>query len=206
MLKQGHSLIFSWGEAGTVLWLSLCVSYFFLYRASELFAYSKGKIHKDIGLTRGDIAFKRGETQLHKHAEWQTADSVEVRFKAHQGDQKRRGVVLSRNRAVAQPNKQAVDIGQSLGAQGGGLEIMTALMLVHPELDANAPLTRYASHSKWRVWTREQATTALRELVRQHGVNPSEYALHSGRIGGVTPLASAGILPDVIQREDRWRS
>ncbi|CAM9707404.1 unnamed protein product, partial [Sphacelaria rigidula] len=47
---------------------------------------------------------------------------------------------------------------------------------------------------------------ALRELVQQHGVNPSEYAQHSGRIGGATRLAAAGILPAVIQREGRWRS
>ena len=83
---------------------------------------------------------------------------------------------------------------------------MTALMLIHPELDASAPLTSYASRSQWKAWTREQATTALRSIVKQYGINPQEYALHSGRIGGATRLAAAGILPAVIQREGRWRS
>ncbi|CAM9475534.1 unnamed protein product, partial [Sphacelaria rigidula] len=39
-----------------------------------------------------------------------------------------------------------------------------------------------------------------------HSVNPSEYALHSGRIGGTTRLAAAGIPSAVIQREGRGRS
>ena len=103
ILRQGHNLISSWGDGGTVLWLSLCISYFFLCRASELFAYSNGKIHKYFGLTRGDVAFKRRGTQLLKPSEWHSADCVELRFRAHKGDQKRLGAVINRTRASPQP-------------------------------------------------------------------------------------------------------
>ncbi|CAM9899729.1 unnamed protein product, partial [Choristocarpus tenellus] len=33
-----------------------------------------------------------------------------------------------------------------------------------------------------------------------------EYALHSGRIGGATRLASMGVSELVIQRRGRWKS
>ena len=35
---------------------------------------------------------------------------------------------------------------------------------------------------------------------------PEKFALHSGRIGGITRLAALGASPLVIQREGRWSS
>lgn len=53
------------------------------------------------------------------------------------------------------------------------------------------------SQSTWKAWVREQATRQSRAIVQHHDVNPSEYALYSGRIGGATRLAVAGILAAV---------
>lgn len=64
-----------------------------LCRASELVAYSNCKIHKDFGFIRGGgVVFKKGGVQLHKHPGRQAADRVELRLKAHKGDQKGWGV------------------------------------------------------------------------------------------------------------------
>lgn len=35
---------------------------------------------------------------------------------------------------------------------------------------------------------------------------PEHFALHSGRIGGVTRLAAMGVAEAVIQKEGRWSS
>ena len=42
LLKHGIGLASEWGEGGRVLWLTLAVSYFFMCRASELYATSNG--------------------------------------------------------------------------------------------------------------------------------------------------------------------
>ena len=45
----------------------------------------------------------------------------------------------------------------------------------------------------------------MREVVVQPGGEPSDFALHSLRIGTATKLVAGGDLPDrVIQRKDRW--
>ncbi|CAM9995102.1 unnamed protein product, partial [Sphacelaria rigidula] len=78
--------------------------------------------------------------------------------------------------------------------------------LMHPTLSAEVPLVAYPSGATWTVWTRSQTTFTLRTLVQYQGLHPLEYALHSGRIGGASRLAAAGLQPAVIQRGGRWRS
>ena len=56
------------------------------------------------------------------------------------------------------------------------------------------------------MWTKQQATVALREVVALAGVRADEYALHSLRIGGATHLSAGGASPETLQREGRWAS
>ena len=56
------------------------------------------------------------------------------------------------------------------------------------------------------MWTKQQATTSLRTVVALAGGRADEYALHSLRIGGATPLSAGGAPPEVLQREGRWAS
>ena len=56
------------------------------------------------------------------------------------------------------------------------------------------------------MWTKEQATVALREVVAFAGVRADEYALHSLRIQGATHLSAGGASPETLQREGRWAS
>lgn len=85
-----------------------------------------------------------------------------------------------------------------MGIGGGGFEILLALTLLYPELDANSQFATYASDSKWGVWARSRATLALVDIVQQLGLQRSEYGLRTGRIGGGTRLAAAGLLPAMI--------
>ena len=71
-------------------------------------------------------------------------------------------------------------------------------------LPESAPLSSYTCGSVVRVWRYGQPLRALREVV-QSGGEPSDFALHSLRIGAATKLADGGDVPDrVIQREGRW--
>ena len=73
---------------------------FCLGRASEMFAYNDGKIHKDFGVTRGDVSFFCGMVQLPAPELWRCADRVELLFRGSKGDQKRYGEVVSRKKTV----------------------------------------------------------------------------------------------------------
>jgi hypothetical protein len=210
MLKQGLSNVPEWGEGGKVMWMMLAVSYFFLGRASEMFAYNDGKIHKDFGLTRGDVSFFCGMVQLSTPELWRCADRVELLFRGSKGDQKRYGEVVSRKKTVVGAtdfNWDSMPPSVShLRGEIGGFEVMLELMLVYPNLELSCPLATYADGDRWRVWTRNQATVSLRELVGRQGLVSEEYALHSGRIGGATRLAAGGVSTLEIQRQGRWKS
>ena len=56
------------------------------------------------------------------------------------------------------------------------------------------------------MWTKQQATTALRAVVALAGVRAEDYALHSLSIGGATHLSPRGATSEVSQRESRWVS
>lgn len=191
-------------EGGRVLWLGLAMSYFLLLRASELFAEKSGKIHGIYGLRRGDVAFFAGETQLTKR-ERHRADKMEVHMRGSKGDQARKGAVLVRVKKEG----------------GGAVDLMLELLSIYEGrgVDDKSPLMAYTGGSKWEVWRREEATRRMRggiqvvarkwsEEGRGAGarLNPKEFALHSGRIGGATRLAARGVPEAVIKKEGRWAS
>ena len=88
----------------------------------------------------------------------------------------------------------------------GALEILLDLIDTHPDLDITAPMMQSCTTSGWKVITRSEATRALRLLVSCVGREPSQYALHSGRIGGATHLVAQGASELQIQRAGRWKS
>ena len=74
----------------------------------------------------------------------------------------------------------------------GALEILLDLLDLYPTLDGAAPLMQTYSVAGWRVINRREATHALRVIVGGMGMDPLQYALHSGRIGCATQLAAQG--------------
>ena len=147
--------------------------------------------------TRSDLTFFKGVQQL-KWVDRREVDKVEICFRASNADQKRIGAVVTRTR-VQQTEKRG-------GREVGALEILLDLIDTHPDLDMTAPLMQSCTTSGWKVITRSEATRALRLLVSCVGREPSQYALHSGRIGGATHLAAQGASELQIQRAGRWKS
>ena len=200
MPLTGESLVPSWGQEGKVLWLCLCLSYFFLTRSDEMFAADSGAVHDVHCLTRGDVAFYAQGAQV-ENGRWQQADKVEVRFKGHKGDQEQIGSVRVRTR------DEVCGSRSSYRADGGAVALMLELMSCFPGLPDHAPLSSYRCGSSVRVVRYGRALRAVKEVVAKSGCNPDEFALHSLRIGGATTLAAGGDVSErVIQREGRWRS
>lgn len=195
-LQKGASLVPQWGSGGRVLFLALSASFFFLLRASEMFAVSKLAMHEVHGLCRGDVAFFRGEMQILAPGRWFLADRVELRFRSSKGDQFRKGAVCTRVRQR---------VGCSGETKGGAVAVMIELLSLYSWLPSRAPLVAFGvGGGQWAMWTKHQATVALRQVVALAGLPPEEYALHSLRIGGATHLAAGGASADVLRREGRW--
>ena len=197
MLLAGETLIPAWRNGGRVLWLALCASFWFLARASEMLAETRSCIHEPYCFRRADGAFFRGRVQLGV-AQWSRADRVEVRFCRSKGDQLRKGGVISRVRAWSP---------RPVGSGGGAVDLVLELMSCYLFLPSSAPLVADGSGGGTIfMWTKQQATVALRGVVALVGVQADEDALHSLRIGGATHLSTGGSSPETLQREGRWAS
>ena len=158
------------------MFLAFGASFFFLTRASEIFAINRLSMHEVHRLRRGDVAFFRGATQLLLPAQWVLADRVEVRCRSSKGDQFRKGAVVTRARSGA---------SRRVEADGGAVDLMVELLFLYTFLPSCAPLVAFGvGHGRWAMWTKYQATTALRQVVALAGLQPEEYTLHSLRIGG----------------------
>ena len=191
-------LIPSWGPKGKVLWLCSCLSYFLPARSDEMLAADSGAVHSAHCLTRGDVTFYAGSTQL-QHIRWRQFDRVEVRFKGHKGDQEQIGSVRVRIRTEVRGSKS------SFREDGGAVALMLGLMSCFPSLPNHALLSYRGKSSSLVRYGR--ALRAIKELVAKSGPNPDELALHSLHIGEATTLAAGGDISErVIQREGRWKS
>ena len=165
--------------------MGLALSYHLLCRAIEIWAYGNGLVHPDFCLTRRDVVFFRGTTRL-AWKDRRRADKVEVTFRAGKSDQNRLGSVVPRNRVAAADGVEG-DVKRN-----GALEISLDLLDLYPTLDGAAPLMQTYSVAGWRVINRREVTHALRVIVSGVGMDRLQYALHSGRIGGATQVATQG--------------
>lgn len=185
MLEAGRGVVEGMGNAGQLIWKGLALSYLLLCRASEIWAYETGLVHSEFCLTRQDLEFFGGVGRLAWGNRWR-ADKVEITFRASKADQKRVGAVVTRT--------------------GVALQVLLDLLDLYPQLGSQAPLMQWQGSLGGKVVSRSEATRALRLLVTSVGRNPEEFALHSGRIGGATHLASQGASEIQIQRAGRWKS
>ena len=93
----------------------------------------------------------------------------------------------------------------SVDTGGGAVALMVGLMASGIILPESAPLSSCTCGSVVRVWRYEQVLRALRQVVVQSGGKPSDFTIHSPRIGAATKVAAGGDVTDrVIQRECRW--
>ena len=125
MLLDGESLIPTWGVGGRVIWLCLSLSYFLIARSDEMFASSAGGVHPAHCLTRKDVAFFAGSTQL-DYRHWRQANKMEIHFRGHKGDQDQTGDVRVRTREEASGPRAGYR------ADGGAVALMVCLLYTSP--------------------------------------------------------------------------
>ena len=127
---------------GRVLWPALCASFFLLTRASEMFAETRLRVHETYCLRRADVAFFCGNIQL-TVAQWSTANHVKVRFRGPQGDQPRKGAVVTHVRKGP---------SMRVGEGGGAVDLMIELMSCYLFLSSSAPLVEFGSgNGRWSM-------------------------------------------------------
>ena len=139
-----------------------------------------------------DVAFFRGDSQQ-TEALWSIADRVEIRFRGSNGDQMRKGAVLTRVRKGP---------SRPVGARGGAVDLMIELTPSFVFLPSPAPRVTFGTGNGRRsMRTQQQATASLRAVVALlAGVRAENYALHFLRIGGSTHLSADGASPEVLLR------
>ena len=144
------------------------------------------------------MAFFSGRQQL-TFLERRRATHVEFRFRGYKGDQAQNGRIIVRTREDVTGPRSGVGTG------GGAVTLMVELMASGITLPESAPLSSYTCGNVVRVWQYGQALRVLREVVVQSRGEPSDFALHSLRVGAATKLEAGGDVPNrVIQREGRW--
>lgn len=153
---------------------------------------------------RRDVCYKfgaRSPSALLGCVHWRQADSIEVHFRGHKGDQNMKGNVRVRTRDETSGPRAGYRAG------GGAVDLMLELLSCHATLPADEPLSSYRSGSEVMVVTYSQALNAFRELVAFAGRNPMDFGSHSLRIGGASTLAVGGDISErVFQNEGRWTS
>ena len=135
MLLRVETLSPSWDSGGSVLWLCWVWHIFFIMRSSEVLAGASGVVHAAHCLTRGDVAFFAGESQLDILG-WHRADRVEMPFRGRKGDQGQAGSVIVRTRSAGR------DPRSGLGTGGGAVALMVDLLSRYPALPEHAPSPR----------------------------------------------------------------
>ena len=171
ILAHGYLAATSSQEGGDVMWLGLALSYFFLCRASELFAYANGLVPPDLYLTRDCLTFFRGDVQVNIE-DRACADSVKVLFVASKTDQNREGCTTTRVRMTEEAGVGKIPVG--------AFEALMELFDAHPRLPGGAPLMTRRVASGWKVITRTEAVVALRMMAASAGKYPVQFTLHSG--------------------------
>lgn len=184
MLRTGHRALSS-NHKDAVTWIGLSLSYFLFCRASELWAYNRtGLVHAEYCLIWSDVQWTRDGVII---SDWKLATAVTVTFRASKGDQQRRGATVERT--------------------GYPMQLLQCLRQSVPA-PPTAPLMSYMkSPVTTAVISRDEATEALRRMIDSipSDYPAAEYALHSGRIGAATQLASQNASQQVIQAAGRWK-
>lgn len=190
------------GEELKVLWTGLAWRYLLMLRSEELFDRGSGKVNDAHCLQRRDVAIFKGNEQLEgRNREKQKRCGI--RFRGSKGDQDRNGAILVRVRG-----------GRGTERDEGAVALRADLLDKYQGcgLSGEAPLMTYRRGGKWKVWNRDKATKygVTRWSRERKGagakLEPTQSSLHSGKMGGVTRLATMGVPDGMIQREGRWKS
>ena len=102
------------------------------------------------------------------YTHWRQADTMEVNFKGHKGDQDQKGNVRVRTRdEISGPRA-------GYRADSGGVALLVELLSCHATLPADAPLSSYRSGREVMAVKYSQALRAIREVGENAGRNPKD--------------------------------
>lgn len=136
------------------MWCGLALSFYLLCRASEIWAFSVGLVHPDFCLTRRDLVFFGGASQL-AWGDRRIADRVEVTCRASKSDNKSLGAIATRTSVT-------IGKGQARGVTSyGALDFFLYLLDLYLELSGSAALMQTSTANGWKVIMRAVATKVL---------------------------------------------
>lgn len=136
-----------------------------------------GKFSSDTHLSLGDVTFLPS---------WDNPDHMSIRIKVSKTDPFRSGQTIM----VGKTNQPVCPVK--------AMKSYFSLRNSTP-----GPLFIYASG---QPLSKDALTSETRQLLSQSGLNPSEYAGHSYRIGAATTAAAVGLPPWLIKTLGRWSS
>ena len=159
-----------------MFWAAACLGFFGFLRCAEFTSISVSAFDPAKHLTVGDV-FVKSDKQL---------SSMAVRLKMSKTDQFGKGVWLhfQRTGVALCPVEAMVDYIQLRGSKEGPLFLTSH----------NQPLTR------------SYFLVNLRNALAQAGIDDSQYAGHSFRIGAATTVLRAGVSDAKIKMLGRWES
>ena len=159
-----------------MLWAACCTCFFGFLRSGEITVPSAAGYDPKSHLSMGDVALDRRDSPT----------MIQVTIKASKTDPFRKGVSIYLGRTDTDLCPVAA-LAAYLVVQGSTV----------------GPLFRFANG---HPLTREKYVNSVRETLAVAGLNASQYAGHSFRIGAAMTAAANGVEHSIIKTLGRWES
>jgi hypothetical protein len=173
----------------------IAIAYFFLLRASEIWAYDNGVVHSDFCLLARDVTFVAGSNLVPlSEALAGRATGVRVHLRGSKTDQRRVGTMLFRCSTGGGPLDPVRLVAEQLAC----------LPPCGP--DSEVPLMAFARGDMFRTITRAEVVAEVRAMALAAGQCVEGLGTHAMRVGAATSLAHAGASQRLIMAAGRWRS
>ena len=159
-----------------MLWAASCLCFFGFLRMGEAVVPSDTEFNPMVHLTYQDV-----QAESTSQPKW-----IRVRIKASKTDPFCVGVTIY------------------VGATGKWLcQVAAVLQYMVQQGSGGSPLFQFSDS---RYLTRSRFITALRTALREAGIDATQFAGHSFRIGAATTASLCGIQDSMIHTLGRWRS
>jgi hypothetical protein len=173
----------------------IAIAYFFLLRASEIWAYDNGAVHSEFCLLARDVSFVSGSAVVPlREALAGRATGVRVYLRGSKTDQRRVGTTLFR----CSTGGGSLDPVRSVAEQLASLPLCG--------VDSEVPLMAFAQDGMFRTITRTEAIAEVTAMALAAGQWVEGLGTHAMRVGAATSLAFAGASARLIMAAGRWRS
>ena len=194
-IMAGRAAAAAEGPTSLATWRGILLSYFYLLRASEIWAYPCGRVHAAYCARVGSLRLYRDAGRL-PLLRCREATEVRLIIKGSKTDQLQTGatlVLFATDGGPEDPVQLVCDILLSLPADA---TLDYPLMTVRDQRRSGG----------LRAITRDEAAAFIKRLAVARGYDADRYSTHSMRAGGATALAVKGVEPRLIKLAGRWKS